>query len=43
MLARNCDLCSLASASCRLFSSISLKRRAFWIARERQEYRDFSF
>src|SRR5262249_22119101 len=28
----NCDLCSLASASWRLFSSISLNRRAFWIA-----------
>ena len=32
MLARNCDLCSLASASCRLLSSISLNSRAFWIA-----------
>jgi ABC transporter substrate binding protein len=28
----NCDLCSLASASWRLFSSISRNRRAFWIA-----------
>src|ERR1700730_13271967 len=32
MLARNCDLCWLASASCRLLSSISWNRRAFWIA-----------
>jgi len=29
MLARNCDLRSLASASCRLFSSISLNSLAF--------------
>src|SRR5215831_8723903 len=33
MLARNCDLCLLASASSRLFSSISRNSRAFWIAR----------
>ena len=32
MLARNCDLCWLASASWRLFSSISPNNRAFWIA-----------
>src|SRR5215510_13280037 len=32
MLARNCDLCWLAISSWRLFSSISVKRCAFWIA-----------
>ncbi len=32
MLARNCDLCWLASASWRLFSSISSNSRAFSIA-----------
>src|SRR6266511_2976332 len=32
MLARNCDLCLLASASSRLFSSISRNSLAFWIA-----------
>src|SRR5262245_25464156 len=32
MLARNCDLFSLASCSWRLLSSISRNRRAFWIA-----------
>ena len=32
MLARNCDLCWLASSSSRLFSSISRNSRAFWIA-----------
>ena len=32
ILARNCDLCWLASASWRLLSSISLNSRAFWIA-----------
>ena len=32
MLARNCDLCWLATSSCRLLSPISLNRRAFWIA-----------
>ena len=32
MLARNCDLCRLASASSRLFSSMSAKRRACSIA-----------
>ena len=32
MLARNCDLCSLATSSWRLFSSISVKQVAFWIA-----------
>ena len=32
MLETNCDLCWLASASWRLFSSISANRRAFWIA-----------
>ena len=33
MLARNSDLCWLATSSCRLLSSISRKSRAFWIAR----------
>ena len=33
MLARNSDLCWLATSSCRLLSSISRNRRAFWIAR----------
>ena len=33
MLARNSDLCWLAASSCRLFSSISRKSRAFWMAR----------
>src|SRR3990172_4476888 len=33
MLARNCDLCRLATSSSRLFASISRKSRAFWIAR----------
>src|SRR5262249_24875002 len=32
MLARNCDLCLLASANSRPFSSISRNSRAFWIA-----------
>src|SRR6516164_5702628 len=32
ILARNCDLCWLATPSCRLLSSISWNRRAFWIA-----------
>ena len=32
MLARNCDLCWLASASCRLLSWISSNRRTFSIA-----------
>src|SRR5262249_9166644 len=32
LLARNCDLCSLATASWRLLSSISLNNLAFWIA-----------
>src|ERR1700730_9949393 len=32
MLARNCDLCWLASASCWLFSWISSNRRTFSIA-----------
>ena len=32
MLARNCDLCWLASSSCRPFSSMSAKSRAFWMA-----------
>ena len=33
MLARNSLLCLLAISSCRLFVSISRKRRAFWIAK----------
>jgi hypothetical protein len=33
MLARNSDLWRLAASSCRLWSSISWNRRAFWIAR----------
>ena len=33
MLARNSDLCWLATSSWRLFSSISRKSRAFWMAR----------
>jgi hypothetical protein len=32
MLARNCDLCSLATASCRLFSCTSSNSRTFSIA-----------
>src|SRR5215217_3329042 len=32
MFARNCDLCLLAISISRLFSSISLNKRAFWIA-----------
>src|SRR5437667_409036 len=32
MLARNCDLCLLAISSWRPLSSISRKRRAFWMA-----------
>ena len=32
MLARNCDLCWLATSSCSPFSWISLKSRAFWMA-----------
>ena len=32
MLARNSDLCRLATSSCRVFSSISRKSRAFWMA-----------
>ena len=32
MLARNSDLCRLATSSWRLLSAISRKRRAFWIA-----------
>src|SRR3990172_2309188 len=32
MLARNSDLCWLASSSCRPLSSISRNRRAFWMA-----------
>ena len=32
ILARNCDLCWLASSSCRLLSSISWNNRAFWMA-----------
>src|SRR5262249_45680070 len=32
MFARNSDLCWLAASSCRLLSSISRKRRAFWMA-----------
>src|SRR6516165_6589060 len=32
ILARNWDLCWLATSSCRLLSSISWKRCAFWIA-----------
>src|SRR6185312_3597081 len=31
-LARNCDLCWLATSSSRLFSSISVKRLALWMA-----------
>ena len=33
MFARNSDLCWLATSSWRLFSSISRKSRAFWMAR----------
>ena len=33
MLARNSDLCWLATSSCRLLSSISRNSRAFWMAR----------
>src|SRR5690348_12281652 len=32
ILARNCDLCWLASSSWRLLSSISWNNRAFWMA-----------
>ena len=32
MLARNSDLCALATSSCRFFSPISRNRCAFWIA-----------
>ena len=32
MLARNSDLCALATSTCRLFSPISRNRWAFWIA-----------
>ena len=32
MLARNSDLWRLAASSCRLFSAISRKSRAFWMA-----------
>ena len=34
MLARNSDLCWLATSSSRLFCAISRKRRAFWMARD---------
>ena len=35
MLARNSDLCRLATSSCRLLSASSLNRRAFWMSERR--------